>query len=223
MRRISTVVFDLDGTLLNTLEDLADSVNYALQAHGMPCRTLEEVRRFVGNGVRLLMERAVPKGTDTAQFDDVYSCFKQYYVSHCMVKTGLYPGIDGMLQTLKGEGYRLAIVSNKLQRGVDELYHHYFSDTVQVAVGERPEVRRKPASDMVELALRELGADKTEAVYVGDSDVDIATAVNSGLPCISVLWGFRDRDFLTAHGAQTFAASPSEVPALLRRMEEEAE
>lgn len=220
-KKITTVVFDLDGTLLNTLEDLADSTNYALVRYGFPRRTLEEVRRFVGNGVRKLMERAVPGGASNGRFEEVFTCFKTHYVDHCMIKTGLYPGIPEMLQALKQEGYRLGIVSNKLQGGVDELYRHYFSDTVQVAVGERPGVARKPAPDMVRIALQELGAAPGEAVYVGDSDVDVATAANSGLPCISVLWGFRDRDFLVEHGASRFASVPSDVPALLHGMQEE--
>ncbi len=218
-KKIKAVVFDLDGTLLNTLDDLADSTNYALAQYGFPCRTLEEVRGFVGNGVRKLMERAVPDGISNACFEEVFACFKTYYVNHCMVRTGLYPGISGMLRTLKQEGYMLAIVSNKLQGGVDELYRHYFSDTVQVAVGERSGVARKPAPDMVRIALHELGVAPEEAVYVGDSDVDVATAANSGLPCISVLWGFRDRDFLIGHGASCFASVPSDIPSLLRGMQ----
>lgn len=215
MGNINTVVFDLDGTLLNTLEDLADSVNHALAQYGMPTRTLEEVRRFVGNGVGLLMERAVPGGRTCKDFDEVFDCFKRYYVGHCRVKTGLYPGIAELLRELKARGYKLAIVSNKLQSGVDELYDYYFRDTVQVAVGEREGVRRKPAPDMVDIALRELGVAKGEAVYVGDSDVDVATAEQAGLPCISVLWGFRDRDFLEKSGATRFAGSPAEVLALI--------
>lgn len=215
-KRITTVIFDLDGTLLNTLEDLADSVNYALSHYCLPCRTLEEVRRFVGNGVRKLMERAVPGGSENECFEEIFSCFKAYYVEHCMVKTGLYPGIPEMLKALKDAGFRLAIVSNKLQSGVDELYCHYFRETVSVAVGERPGVSRKPAPDMVNLALRELGSSAGEAVYVGDSDVDVATAVHSGLPCISVLWGFRDRAFLVANGAQHFAETPEDVVRILK-------
>ena len=211
MGKITTVVFDLDGTLLNSLEDLADSTNYALRQFGYPERTLEEVRRFVGNGVGKLIERAVPDGTDNSRFEEVLGCFKRHYVGHCMVKTAPYPGIMPLLETLKRKGYKTAIVSNKLQGGVDELYQHYFADTVQVAVGERPGVRRKPAPDMVELALDALGAKKEEAVYVGDSDVDVATAAAAGLPCLSVLWGFRDRAFLEAHGATCFVENPSDI------------
>ena len=212
---VKVVIFDLDGTLLNTLEDLADATNWALRKNGMPERTLEEVRSFVGNGVRKLIERAVPDGEQHPLFEQTFDDFKRYYVVHCQDKTCLYDGVAEMLQALKAADYRLAIVSNKLQAGVDELYERYFKDTVAVAIGERPELQRKPAPDMVELALRELGVTKDEAVYVGDSDVDMQTARNSGLPCISVLWGFRDKDFLLAHGANTLIASPSDLVNLL--------
>lgn len=214
---MKAVVFDLDGTLLNTLEDLADATNWALRKNGMSERALEEVRYFVGNGVRKLIERAVPDGEQNPLFEQTFEDFKRYYVVHCQDKTCLYDGVPEMLRALKARGFRLAIVSNKLQAGVDELYERYFRDTVEVAIGERPEVRRKPAPDMVELALRELGVTKEEAVYVGDSDVDLATARNSGLPCISVLWGFRDRHFLEAHGASCFAATPAEIVHLFIR------
>lgn len=217
-RKISTIVFDLDGTLLNTLEDLADSTNYALRQYGFAERTLEEIRAFVGNGVRKLIERALPEGAENPLFNSVFSCFKSYYVDHCMEKTGLYAGIPEMLHELKSAGYHLAIVSNKLQSGVDELYEHYFSDTVEVAVGERPELNRKPAPDMVLLALEKLGVSTDEAVYVGDSDVDVVTARNSGLPCISVLWGFRDKEFLVQHGAHCFAQTPEEICRIIKSM-----
>lgn len=217
-RKISTIVFDLDGTLLNTLEDLADSTNYALRQYGFAERTLEEIRAFVGNGVRKLIERALPEGAENPLFNSVFSCFKSYYVDHCMEKTGLYAGIPEMLHELKSAGYHMAIVSNKLQSGVDELYEHYFSDTVEVAVGERPELNRKPAPDMVLLALETLGVSTDEAVYVGDSDVDVATARNSGLSCISVLWGFRDKEFLVQHGAHCFAQTPEEICRIIKSM-----
>ena len=209
------VVFDLDGTLLDTLEDLAAATNWALRQNGMPERTLDEVRQFVGNGVRQLMVRAVPDGEANPLFEHTFADFKRYYVVHCQDKTCLYDGIPEMLTTLKAHGLKLAIVSNKLQAGVDELYERYFRETVSVAVGERPGMQRKPAPDMVQLALRELGVTAKEAVYVGDSDVDLQTATNSGLPCISVLWGFRDRDFLLAHGATQLAATPADVVQLV--------
>ena len=183
----------------------------------MPERTLDEVRQFVGNGVQQLIRRAVPEGTSEEVFRKTFSDFKQYYVVHCQEKTCLYDGVPEMLKALKSQGYRLAIVSNKLQAGVDELYERYFNDTVEVAVGERPEVNRKPAPDMVMAALAALGVTADEAVYVGDSDVDLQTARNSGLPCISVLWGFRDRDFLVGHGATTMISTPAELVNLLIR------
>lgn len=208
---MQAIIFDLDGTLLDTLDDLSDATNWALRQNGMPQRSRDEVRQFVGNGVRRLMERAVPDGEKNPRFEKAFDDFMTYYVRHCQNKTHLYPGISEMLQQLKASGLRLAIVSNKLQAGVDELYQRYFSTTVEVAVGERPDVRRKPAPDMVKVALDALGVRPEEAVYVGDSDVDLQTAANSGLPCISVLWGFRDRDFLLAHGATCLVETPSQL------------
>ncbi len=211
VENIKAVVFDLDGTLLDTLDDLSNATNWALLHNRLPERTIDEVRRFVGNGVRRLIERAVPAGTDSALFEQTFADFKAYYVDHCQEHTRPYDGIPEMLQALKARGFRLAIVSNKLQAGVDELYARFFSDTVDVAIGESPEIQRKPAPDMVLEALRQLGITASEAVYVGDSDVDLLTARNSGLPCISVLWGFRDREFLEKHGATFFAAAPADV------------
>lgn len=210
-KNVKAVIFDLDGTLLYTLEDLAAAVNYALRENGMAERTLDEVRRFVGNGVRRLMARSVPGGEDNPLFEQAFADFKCYYVAHCQDYTRLYEGVADMLEGLKARGLRMAIVSNKLQAGVDELCDRYFRDTVEVAIGDQPGTQRKPAPDMVELALKRLGVAKDEAVYVGDSDVDLATARNSGLPCISVLWGFRDRDFLMEHGAQVLVERPEEV------------
>lgn len=213
--KYKAVVLDLDGTLLDTLEDLADAVNWALRRNGLPQRSLDEVRQFVGNGVRRLMLCAVPEATTDELFERVFADFKSYYVDHCQIKTRLYDGIPEMLRALKALGLRLAIVSNKLQAGVDELYDRYFRDTVEVAIGERPGVQRKPAPDMVRLALQELDVEPSEAVYVGDSDVDLQTARNSGLPCISVLWGFRDRQFLLDHGATTLIEQPAQLIAHL--------
>lgn len=209
--KYKAIIFDLDGTLTDTLVDLAASANHALASMGMPQRSIEEVRQFVGNGVRKLIERAVPTGTSEADFERCFANFRQYYLVHCQDNTCLYPGVASMLQELKGKGLKLAIVSNKLQSGVDELYRAYFQDLVDVAIGEREGIVRKPAPDMVEIALSELGVTKEEAVYVGDSEVDVLTAQNSGLPCISVLWGFRDRDILLAHGATCLVERPEEI------------
>ena len=204
-------VFDLDGTLLDTLRDLTASVNHALRWAEMPERTIEEVRWFVGNGVKKLMERAVPEGTDNPRFTEVYQEFRDHYLHHGLDTTEPYPGIMEMLRALKDEGKQIAVVSNKFYKATEELCSHFFAGLVDVAIGEREDIRKKPAPDTVEVALRRLKADCSHAVYVGDSDVDIQTAMNSGLPCISVLWGFRDKDFLLAYGATTFVASPHEL------------
>lgn len=209
--KYQTYIFDLDGTLLNTLTDLAGSCNFALRIHGMPERTVDEVRRFVGNGVKKLMERAVPDGLDNPLFDDVYKAFRQHYLIHSMDHTEPYPGIRTMLKTLQQQGAKVGVVSNKFYAATQELCRHFFPDTVSVAIGEREDIRKKPAPDTVNEALCQLGASRETAVYIGDSDVDIETARNSGMPCISVLWGFRDRDFLLAHGACTLVQDPEEI------------
>lgn len=211
MKKYSTIIWDLDGTLMDTLQDLFEAVNHALRQHQLPERSFEEVRQFVGNGVRRLMVLAVPGGEEHPDFEAIFAEFKSYYMIHCQDHTGLYPGIAETLQSLKRRGIRMAVVSNKLQAGVDELYQVWFRDTIEVAIGERPEMARKPAPDMVHLALRQLGVGIEDAVYIGDSDVDLATARNSGLPCISVLWGFRDKEFLVAHGGTTFVSRPEEI------------
>ena len=209
----NTCIFDLDGTLLDTITDLAASCNYALRTHGMPEHSVDDVRRFVGNGVRKLMERAIPNGADNPDFDATFATFREHYMHHSLDTTQPYPGIPETLAELKARGCRLAVVSNKMMAATVELCHHFFPDTIEVAIGEHEAegIRKKPAPDTVFAALRELGVEKDGAVYVGDSDVDVQTAANSGLPCISVLWGFRDRDFLIQHGAKTFISAPSEL------------
>ena len=213
MQQYHTYIFDLDGTLLDTLDDLAAAVNYALRSYGMPEHSREEVRRFVGNGVRMLMIRAIPDGERNPQFEEVFSTFRQYYLEHSLDRTRPYDGIPEMLARLKQRGCRLAVVSNKFDAATKELCRHFFTDTIEVAVGEHEAegIRKKPAPDTVNEALSQLGVDRLDAVYVGDSDVDLQTARNAGLPCISVLWGFRDKDFLLANGATTFIISPKEL------------
>ncbi len=211
--KYSTYIFDLDGTLLDTLADLAAAVNYALRQHGMPEHTIDDVRRFVGNGVRKLMERAIPDGEKNPDFEATFATFREYYMHHSLDTTRPYPGIIETLEALKAKGCRLAVVSNKMMAATKELCQHFFAETIEVAIGENEAagIRKKPAPDTVFEALRQLGEEKDSAVYVGDSDVDLETANNSGLPCISVLWGFRDRDFLIQHGAKTFISAPSEL------------
>lgn len=211
MHQYETYIFDLDGTLLSTLNDLAASTNYALRTHHMPERTLDEVRQFVGNGVKKLMERAIPGGTDNPDFDNTYATFRQHYMLHNLDTTKPYPGIMEMLQQLHNEGKNVAVVSNKFYAATRDLCRHFFAHLVPVAIGEREDIRKKPAPDTVLEALRQMGVSSKGAVYIGDSDVDVMTAQNSGIPCISVLWGFRDKEFLLQHGATTFISSPQEL------------
>lgn len=207
----STYIFDLDGTLLSTLGDLAASCNYALRANGMPERTTDEVRRFVGNGVKKLMERAIPGGLQNPDFDKTYADFRQHYMQHNLDTTKPYDGIMPMLEELRRRGKKVAVVSNKFYAATQELCRHFFGDLVPVAIGEREDIRKKPAPDTVMEAMRQLGVTAEGAVYIGDSDVDIETARNSGMPCISVLWGFRDREFLLEHGATTLVEKPEQI------------
>ena len=212
MHKYKTYIFDLDGTLLSTLADLAASTNYALRSHHMPERSIDEVRRFVGNGVKKLMERAIPDGLNNPLFEETFATFRQHYMQHNLDTTQPYPGIMQLLEQLKAEGKNIAVVSNKFYAATRELCRHFFGDLVPVAIGEREDIRKKPAPDTVIEALRELGVDKEGAVYIGDSDVDIMTAKNSGMPCVSVLWGFRDKEFLLEHGATTLISKPEEMP-----------
>ena len=208
-----TYIFDLDGTLLDTLGDLAASVNYALRTHGMPDHSLDDVRQFVGNGVRLLMERAVPDGAMNPLFDEAFSTFRQHYMTHSLDTTRPYDSIPETLTALRERGNHIAVVSNKMMAATQELCRHFFQGTVEVAIGENENqgIQKKPAPDTVFAVLKALGVGKDEAVYVGDSDVDIQTAANAGIPCVSVLWGFRDRDFLLSHGATTLISNPSQL------------
>lgn len=210
-----TFIFDLDGTLLDTLQDLATSVNHALHQYRLPTHGIDDIRRFVGNGVRLLMERAVPGGARHPLFEQIFEAFRQHYLLHSLDTTRPYDGIPEVLRELNRRGCRLAVVSNKMMAATQELVAHFFPE-ITVAIGEHEAegIRKKPAPDTVFEALRQLGAKKETAVYVGDSDVDLLTARNSGIPCISVLWGFRERDFLLQHGATTLIEHPKDLLSL---------
>ena len=204
-------IFDLDGTILNTLEDLADSTNYALKTCGYPERTMDEVRQFVGNGIRKLMERAVPEGTPVEEIDQVHETFTAHYKVHCADKTRPYDGIMELLQNLKKDGCKLAVVSNKADYGVQELCKQYFDGVFDFAVGEREGIRKKPAPDSVNEVLKTLGCSRDRAVYIGDSDVDIQTAANAQMDHIIVEWGFRDVQFLISKGAKVLVEKPEEI------------
>lgn len=209
--KYKSYIFDLDGTLLDSLTDLAASCNYALRINNMPERTIDEVRMFVGNGVRKLMERAIPYGDRNELFQKTYTDFRDHYLIHNLDHTSPYSGIINMLKSLKDDGCNIAVVSNKFYAATQELVNHFFGDYVSVAIGERDNIRKKPSPDTVFEALRQLNVEKDGAVYIGDSDVDVMTAKNCGMPCISVLWGFRDKKFLIEHGANVFVEKPSEI------------
>ncbi len=212
-----TILFDLDGTLLNTLEDLRGAVNHQLSVSGLPQRSLAEVRQFVGNGLRNLMRLSLPEGCSDEEIDRHTAAMRSWYNTHDRVCTRPYDGILPLLRQLREAGCAVAVVSNKVDEAVKDLCAHYFGDLVAIAVGETEGLRRKPWPDTVELALRQLGAGKEGAVYIGDSEVDLATARNAGLPCISVTWGFRTRKELEEAGAVTFADSPEELWKLLQK------
>ncbi len=213
--KINTVIFDMDGTVLNTLDDLTDSVNYVLKRYDLPVRSRDEYRRFFGNGIRHALRCAVPSDISDDIVDEMIPVFREHYNKHCLDRTKPYDGIPELMGELKKQGYRMAIVSNKIDSAVKELNERFFSDYMSVAIGEKTGIQRKPAPDTVLEALRQLGASKAEAVYVGDSEVDLQTARNAGLPCIAVLWGFRDREWLIQNGAKAFAEAPKDVISIL--------
>lgn len=208
----NTYIFDLDGTLLDTLADLAASVNYALRTCGLPERRTDEVRAFLGNGIRHLMQKAVSEGQTDETFEAAFAAFRAHYMEHCLDRTAPYPGVIALLQRLKARGAQTAIVSNKLDPAVQALSRRFFDGLIDVAVGERPGVRRKPWPDSVLEAMRALDAKPEETVYVGDSEVDLLTAQRAGLPCVLVAWGFRDEDFLrTLDGEKRIVRSAEEI------------
>lgn len=209
-----TVIFDLDGTLLNTLPDLHSAVNYALREHSLPERSLEEIRCFVGNGILNLIKRAVPTGCDSITTESVFECFKEYYGKHSNDMTKPYDGISELVCRLRDEGVKLGVVSNKAQFAVTEIMKHYFGNTFHIALGEREGVPRKPSPDGVYDAINVLQGEKV--LYVGDSEVDVQTAVNAGLDSVMVTWGFRSVEELRAAGAATFADTAEELYDIIK-------
>ena len=209
------IVFDMDGTILDTLEDLKNSMNHTLRLHSMPERTLDEIRSFVGNGIRKLIERAVVNGTPNEKIEAIHKDFMKHYEVHCADFTKPYDGINDLIQELRNHGYKTAVVSNKAHDAVLGLCDQYFPSLFDLALGEKPEIAKKPAPDMVNLALEKLQIPREEAVYIGDSDVDVATARNSNLDMIAVDWGFRTREFLLEQGAETIVSKPEEILELV--------
>ena len=210
---IHCVIFDLDGTLLNTLDDLCDSTNYALKQFGYPERTLDEIRHFVGNGVKKLIERAIPDGINNPDFEECLRVFKEHYAANMYNKTAPYNGVPEMLKELRLKGIHTAVVSNKFDSAVKQLCKKYFGDLIQVAIGENEEagVRKKPAPDSVFRAMEELKVSIENVIYAGDSETDVQTAKNAEIDCIGCSWGFRSKDILKHEGAKYIIDSPQEI------------
>lgn len=215
MRKYNTIIWDMDGTLLDTLDDLTDSVNEALKEFQLPVRTRIDIRSFIGNGVLRLVELSVQEGKNHPQFEEIFSFFKSRYAMNCRNKTRPYDGLEEILNELKNQGYRMAIVSNKIDSAVKELAELYFKDTINTAIGDSEGLRRKPYPDKVFAALELMDANKETTVYIGDTEVDIATAENAGIDCICVSWGFRNRQELQLAGAKLIADTPEELARIL--------
>ena len=210
-----TVLFDMDGTLLDTLEDLRESTNHVLRELGHPERSLEEVRRFVGNGAEMLIRRAVPEGTSEEEILRALGMFRSYYAAHCKEKTRVYDGMLALLDALRARGIKTAVVSNKPDEAVKKLSEEYFGGRMDYAVGAKDGRRCKPYPDMVDAALEALGETREGAVFIGDSEVDVQTGLNAGLPVIAVSWGFRSRETIAEAGATVIADDAAALAKLL--------
>ena len=209
------ILFDLDGTLLNTLDDLHNSVNRTMSAFHFPLRTREETRLAVGDGVGMLITRSIPGGQDNPDFAECLAAFRKDYAENNQVLTAPYEGITELLSALREKGIRIGVVSNKFDSAVKALCAEYFGDLVEVAVGERENVRRKPHPDSLFAAMESLDVAPADCLYVGDSETDVASAKNAGIDCCSVLWGFRDKETLIQAGATCFVANPNEILELI--------
>ncbi len=209
--KYSLAIFDMDGTILNTLEDLKDSLNFALTQNGLPTRTLEETRRFVGNGIRRLVELGVPENSSKGTTEKVFECFNEHYAVHCNDKTRAYDGITELIKRLDSLGIKTAVVSNKSDYAVQTLCKDYFDGLFGFALGLKDSIRKKPYPDSVNLVLEKFNIKKENAVYIGDSEVDIMTAGNAGIDCISVDWGFRTDEELVNAGARKIVKNMKEL------------
>lgn len=215
MKNIDTVIFDMDGTVLDTLEDIADSVNYVMRTYGFPEHPIEAIRSFIGNGMRKIIERSLPAGSSEELCDEAVERYRSYYHDHNMIKTRPYDGIMELLKKLSQAGIKTAIVTNKNVDAAEKIYRQLFSEYVPVCYGQQDDIPKKPHRAMIDLAIADLGSRSENSVYVGDSEVDMQTAANAGIPCITCLWGFRDRDFLEAQGADIFVETPDEISKLI--------
>lgn len=211
--KYNTVLFDLDGTLIDTLEDLTDSVNLVMDQEGHPAKTIEDVKNGIGEGYRLLMEACLPVGTESAEIDRCTALFEAIYMERMMNKTKPYQGITDLLVNLRIHGVRIGVVTNKMDDAANLICRHYFGALIDVAIGDTPERKKKPAPDNVIEALRQLGAKREQVLYVGDSDIDVCTAIDSGLDFIGVSWGYRSRERLQEVGAKIVVDHPTDVLA----------
>ena len=209
------VVFDLDGTLLYTLEDLMNSVNFTLDLFGYRTCTLDEISSFVGNGVQQLMRRALPENITEKEFELSLACFKDHYSKHCCDKTRPYDGIIEVLKVLKSRGIKVGILSNKFQDAAEDVCKNYFDGLYDIVVGESEYCKRKPAPDGINMICDRLNVSKEETIFFGDTEVDIKTGEDAGVYCVSVLWGYRDRDFLSRNGAKLFVSDPLDIVNML--------
>ena len=205
------IIFDLDGTLLYTLEDLTNSVNFTLDLFDYPKRTLEEITSFVGNGVQHLLRKSLPSSISEKDFELCFACFKEHYSKHCCELTHPYDGITDVLKALKDKGLKVGIVSNKFQSAAEDVCEHYFRGLYDSVMGESEICRRKPAPDGINILCDIYNVNKDDCIFFGDSEVDVKTAENAGVFCVSVLWGFRDESFLAMNGAKLFINNPKEI------------
>ena len=215
--RYNTIIFDLDGTLLNTLDDLADSINIMLEREGYPPRTREDIREFIGNGAKELVRKSLP---EIASEEEAVRClvvYRKIYLENMFQKTGPYEGINEILRTMKSLGIKIGVVSNKPHDATREMCEYYFAGILDAAIGDSPERNKKPAPDNVFEILRLLGADKAKTLYVGDSEVDMETAKNAGLDCAGVTWGYRSEETLTEHGADYIVDEPEQLIHLIKK------
>lgn len=213
MRKL--VIFDLDGTLLYTLEDLMDSVNYTLEKFGYEKKTIEDVTMHVGNGVQHLVKMMLPENISDEDFKNCYECFKEYYSEHCCVKTHPYDGIIETLKLLKCRDIKVGILSNKFQAAAEEVCEYYFDGLYDIVVGESETCKRKPAPDGINIICEKFDVSKDDVLFFGDSEVDIKTAENAGVYCVSVLWGYRDREFLAENDAKVFISNPLDITDII--------
>lgn len=212
-----TIIFDLDGTLLDTIEDIATAINVALDSFGYSKHTTEEIKSYVGNGIKTAIKKAIPQETNEETINNIIKIFKQYYQENMYVKTCPYTGVIEMLSDLKKRGYKIGVVSNKYDDAVKQLCQYYFQDYIQSSIGEGYGIERKPNPKGILKSIKELNSNIEKVIYIGDSEVDIATAKNAQIPCISVLWGFKDRTFLEQAGGKIFANTPEEIIKIIEK------